>query len=205
MCFSGQIKLIICVFSICVVAVFSGKGQTIKVDGKSFEKYKSSYFNPHRGLFYTLYFAPVVTVDPLGIGGKSTYAVSLGGRVNLWESKSVFNKLNGLKVSGFYLGGGFEYYPQQYNKTYISAWMRIKTFMPLVARMDGIYASGYGLKGLTTRFCFGFEIKSVTILLCGEVYKKYINGLGYHPNTESPYANAGNIMLIVPLVTRKDK
>ncbi len=181
------------------------QGQVIKVDGKSFDKYNQKYFNPHRGLFYTFYAAPVITVDPLGIGGKSTYAISLGGRLNIWESKSNFDKLSGLRIAGFYLGGGFEYYPQQYNKTYFSGWLRIKTFMPLVARIDRIYATGYGLQGFSTRYCFGFEIKSIAVLLCGETYTAYVPGLGFHPNTETPYTNAGAVMVIVPLLTRKDK
>jgi len=180
-------------------------GQQIKVDGKSFDKYNQSYFTPHRGLFYTIYAAAVVTVDPLGIGGKSTYAISLGGRLNIWEAKSSFNKLSGLKIAGLYLGGGYEYYPQQYKKTYVSGWLRIKTFMPLVARIDRIYATGYGLQGYSNRVCFGFEIKSITLLLCGETYKSYVSGLGFHPNTESPYTNAGAIMVIVPLLSRKDQ
>ncbi len=192
--------------TIFVLTVANSLGQEIiKVDGKSFDKYNQKYFNPHRGLFYTLYAAPVITVDPLGIGGKSTYAVSIGARLNIWESKSGFDKLSGLKIAGFYLGGGFEYYPQQYNKTYISGWLRIKTFMPLVARMDSIYAAGYGLQGFSTRYCFGFEIKSITVLLCGETYTAYVPGLGFHPNTETPYTNAGAVMVIVPFLTRKDR
>ncbi len=205
MSFSKSLNLAFWITSIFLLTTYFCCAQQINVDGKSFAKYSQKPFSPHRGLFYSLYSAAIVTVDPLGLGGKSTYAISLGGRLTIWESKSNFDKLSGLKIAGLYLGGGYEYYPQQYNKAYISGWIRIKTFMPLVARVDRIYATGYGLQGFSTRYCFGFEVKSLTLLLCGETYTAYVPNLGFHPNTESLYTNAGAVMLIVPLLTRKDK
>jgi hypothetical protein len=192
---------VICIFMVCTAAV----AQKTTIDGKEFQSYNASHFKPHRGIFYQFYVSPVITVDPLGLGGLSTYGVSLGSRINLWESKTPDKKLSGLKMKGFYLAGGYEYYPQQYDKIYGSLWLRIKTFMPIAAKLDMIYATGNGLQGLSTRFCFGFEVKKISIFLCGETYKAYYPGLGYHPNSETPYANAGSILAIVPIFTRKEK
>ncbi|HYC86665.1 MAG TPA: hypothetical protein VEB86_15640 [Chryseosolibacter sp.] len=177
-------------------------GQTV-VDGKTFKRYRASDFSAHRGLFYTVYAAPLVTVDPLGLGGKSAYAASVGLRLNLWESMTPHNRLSGLKIHGFYLGGGYEYYPQQFNKLYGSFWLRIKTFMPIVARADAILAHGGGMVGISRRYGFGFEVKNITVLLCGEYQFYQYGSLGWHPVTESDYANQGAVHLIVPIYSRK--
>jgi hypothetical protein len=175
------------------------------VDGKDFTKYKRKYFSPHRGIFYSLYVSPVLTVDPLGLGGKSTYGVAAGVRINLWESKAPEVKLSGLRVKGLYWATGYEYYPRQYNKIYTSLWLRIKTFIPIAARTDWIYGYGYGLRGMAQRFCFGVEIKKITLFLCGETFTYYSKVLGYPPETKSPYTNAGAIMLVIPIVNRLDR
>jgi hypothetical protein len=192
--------------AICIIlAGIDASGQKTTIDGKEFESYRAGHFRPHRGLFYQFYVSPVITVDPLGLGGMSTYGMSLGARINVWESKTPDKKFSGLKMKGFYLAGGYEYYPQQYDKIYGSFWLRIKTFMPITAKVDMIYATGYGLQGFSSRFCFGFEVKKISIFLCGETYRAYQAGLGYHPNSETPYANAGSIMAIIPIYTRKEK
>ena len=179
--------------------------QKTNIDGKEFQPYRASHFRPHRGLFYQLYVSPVVTVDPLGISGPSTYGIALGSRINLWESKMPDKKLSGLKMKGLYLAAGYEYYPQQYDMIYGSLWLRIKTFMPIAAKADLIYATGYGLKGITYRFCVGFEVKTISIFFCGSISGSFYNYLGPHPNTESPYGNAGSILAIIPVFTRKVK
>lgn len=177
---------------------------TISVDGKNFIGYKPKYFRPHRGIFYSIYLSPVFTVDPLGLGGKSTYGMALGSQIRLWESKTPENLLTGLKIKGLYTAFGYEYYPRQYSKTYASLWLRIKAFIPLAGKIDYIYASGYGLKGITVRYGVGFEVKRITIFLCGELW--YFHALGgRHPNFETPYTNAGEIMAIIPVFTRKEK
>ena len=179
--------------------------QTASVDGKEFTRYKGSYFNPHRGLFYNIYLSPIYTVDPLGFGGKSTYGLGLGTRINLWESKTPATKYSGLKFTGLYLAFAYEYYPQQYKKMYTSLWIRVKALIPLTAKADILYATGYGLKGVTYRYCFGFEVKSFSLFLCGETGGPFPVDLGKHPNTVSPYTNVGAIMLTVPIYTRKEK
>lgn len=177
---------------------------TISVGGKVFQRYRPKYFSPHRGLFYSIYVSPVITIDPLGFGGKSALGVSLGSKFRLWESKTPENLLTGIKIRGFYTAFGYEYYPRQYSKSYASLWMRIKAFIPLAGKADLIYASGYGLRGISTRYCVGFEVKSITIFLCGEFY--FYHALGStHPNFESPYTNAGEIMAVIPLINRKEK
>lgn len=192
--------------TICIILTgITATAQGTTIDGKEFESYRAGHFKPHRGLFYQLYLSPVVTVDPLGISGKSTYGISLGSRINLWESKTPDKKLSGLKMKGFYFAGGYEYYPQQYDKIYGSLWLRIKTFMPIAAKADLIYATGYGLQGITYRFCVGFEVKSISIFFCGEISGSFYKYLGPHPNTESPYGNAGSILAIIPVFTRKEK
>ena len=188
-----------------IIICFSAHGyaQTRNLDGKEYKRYSSSYFKPHRGLFYNIYFSPVYTVDPLGFGGKSTYGLGLGTRINLWESKTPASKYSGMKVTGLYLAFAYEYYPQQYNKTYGSLWVRIKALIPLAARMDILYCTGYGLQGVNYRYCFGFEVKSVTVFICGEVTGYFPIKFGQSPKEVSPYANAGAIMLNIPLYTRK--
>lgn len=179
--------------------------QDLQVDGKSFTPYQSSHFRPHRGLFYSIFVSPVVTVDPLGFGGESTYAIGAGIRVNLWESKTPPGHLSGLKMTGIYLATGMEYYPQQYDKYYVSLWLRMKTMVPLVAKADLVYGTGYGLHGVLYRYGFGFEVRKVTVLFCGESQGPFFVDLGKHPNTQSPYANAGAILLIIPVFERKDR
>lgn len=181
------------------------KAQTTSVDGKEFTQYNAGHFKPHRGLFYNVFVSPVYTVDPLGFGGASTFGLGLGTRINLWESKTPSSKYTGLKIMGLYTALGFEYYPEQYNKMHLSLWLRIKALIPLAARGDIIYARGYGLQGINYRYCFGFEIKRVTVFLCGETGGPFFVDLGKSPKTVSPYANSGAIMLIIPILQRKDK
>ena len=192
-------------FSAFLLCVFHAAAQkTISVDGREFTRYRPKYFSPHRGLFYSIYFSPVVTVDPLGFGGKSTYGMALGSQISLWESKTAENPLTGIKIRGFYAAFGHEYYPQQYSKTYASLWLRIKAFIPLAGKIDYIYASGYGKTGITLRYCAGFEVKKITIFVCGESWFYYALG-GPHPNFDTKYTNAGEIMAVIPIFTRKEK
>jgi len=193
-------------FFAILVSTGSSSAQTlITVDGKSYTKYKPAYFKPHRGLFYTLFLSPVVTVDPLQLGGKSTYGISLGSRIRIWESYSANNNWGGLKLKGIYTAVGYEYYPQQYSKTYLSMWARFQNFLPIAFKGDLIYARGYGLQGLSSRWGIGFEVKSISVFLCGETYTYHSPELGYHPNTKSPYTNAGAILVIIPIYDRKEK
>jgi hypothetical protein len=171
---------------------------SITVDGSSYQRYSKKYFRPHRGISYTLYASPVVTVDPLELGGKSTYALSLGSRFAVWESKTPDKKLTGLKMQGIYLALGYEFYPQQYDKLYTSTWIRVKTFLPLAFKTDLIYAMGNGLTGISNRFCIGIEIKQISLFLCGETYYFDLLG-GLHPNFETRYTNAGEILAVIPL------
>lgn len=168
------------------------------IDGKSFTAYKSGAFKPKHGLYYSIYLSPVLTVDPLGLGGKSTYALSLGTRINLWESKSP--DVKGLKIKGWYVGGGYEYYPQQFDMAYLSIWLRVKTFIPLVGKIDKIYAFDGTYRGLMTRYCIGVEIKKWSLLLSGSTFSP-INGED-QPVYHSDYTTAGSILLIIPLYTR---
>jgi len=178
---------------------------TKDIDGKTYTAYSASNFKPHRGLFYSLYFSPVLTVDPLGFGGTSTYGLGLGARINIWESKTPPGKLSGLKLTGFYGAVAYEYYPQQYDKSYTSLWLRLKTIIPLAARADLVYSRGYGLQGISYRYCVGIEVKRVTLFFCGETGGPWVTNLGPHPRTESPYANSGSILLIIPVYERKDR
>lgn len=175
-----------------------------KIDGSTYVQYKPSYFKPHRGIYYSLFAAPVVTIDPMGLGKKSTYGIGLGSRFTLWESKKETPALSGLSVVGFYTAVAYEYYPQQYDKVYASLWVRVKALIPLAARTDLIYGYGYGMKGVSARLCIGFEVKSVSVFVCGEYFKYYSFG-SWHPNLESPYTNSGEIMVLIPFLTRKDK
>lgn len=178
---------------------------TKEVDGKTYSAYQASHFKPHRGLFYSLYASPVVTVDPLGFGGTSTYGLGIGVRLNLWESKTPPGKYSGLKMTGIYTAVAYEYYPQQYDKSHISLWFRLKTIIPLAARADIVYSKGYGLQGITYRYAVGIEIMKMTLFFCGETGGPWFTDLGTHPKVESPYANAGSILLIIPVYERKDK
>ena len=174
--------------------------QTKTLDGKEYKAYRPGYFKPKLKLNYMLYSSALITVDPLDIGGKSAYAISLGGRINLWELKSQVKAFSGLKVNGWYLGGGYEYYPQQYDKVYGSLWIRIKTFIQFVGRMDAVYSYGYGLHGVGSRYCAGFEVKKITVLVCGELFG---SNQPKHPHYKSEYFNQGAIFVIVPLYTRR--
>ena len=172
--------------------------QEKNIDGQNYTKYKPGYFKPKRGLNYSLYVAPVLTVDPLGIGGKSTYALSVGSQFRLWESKTPDNALRGLHVKGWYTAIGYEYYPQQFDNLYASLWFRVKTFMPLAARVDGMYSFGETGRGLSIRYCFGIEIKRITILACGVYTKWAVANWGWHPSLDSPYTNVGAITILIP-------
>lgn len=187
-------------FALMLLSVQEVISQTQIIDGKEFNTYRARYFRPKLKINYNVYLSSVLTVDPLDIGGKSAYALSAGTRINLWESKTPMKALQGLKVNGWYIGGGYEFYPQQYDKIYGSLWIRIKTFMQFVGRLDAVYSYGYGLHGTGSRYCAGFEIKKVTILVCGELYG--INQPN-HPHTRSEYFNQAAIFLIVPIYTRK--
>lgn len=178
---------------------------SINVDGKSFTQYKPKYFKSHRGIFYTLFVSPVVTVDPLQLGGKSAYAISVGSRFRIWESYSANSNWGGLKLKGIYTAVGYEYYPQQYSKTYWSMWARFQNFLPLAFKGDLIYARGYGLQGFSSRYGIGIELRKISVFLCGELYQRYSRRFGYHPNVETPYTNAGEILAIIPIYDRKDK
>ena len=145
-----------------------------------------------------LYISPVLTVDPLGLGGKSTYALSLGTRINLWETKSP--NLSGLKISGWYVGGGYEYYPQQFDMAYLTTWMRVDTFMPLAGKIDLVYAFDDISSGIMYRFCIGLEFKKITFFVCGSQYNTRLNA--EHPVFHSPYTTVGSLLLIIPLYTR---
>ena len=195
-------SLLICTL---FLTIHSYAQNSTEVDGKTFTRYQSKYFRPHRGVFYTLFVSPVVTVDPLDLGGKPAYAISLGSRFRIWESYAANNKLGGLKLKGIYTAIGHEYYPQQYNKTYFSMWVRIQNFLPIAFKGDLIYAQGYGLRGLSSRWGIGIELKNITVFLCGETYKVYSPEMGYHPNVKSPYTNAGEFLVIIPIYSRKEK
>jgi hypothetical protein len=116
-------------FAIFLFSIQPIYSQTRVIEGKEFTRYRPKYFKPKLRIHYNIYLSPSLTVDPLNIGGKSAYAISVGTRINLWESKTPMKALQGLKVNGWYFGGGYEYYPQQYDKIYASLWIRIKTFM----------------------------------------------------------------------------
>jgi hypothetical protein len=171
------------------------------IEGKEYKPYQPRYFKPKFHLRYTLYLSPIVTVDPLGIGGKSAYALAAGVRINLWESKTPILSNTGLKVNGWYLGGGYEFFPQQYDKIYSSLWIRIKTFMQFVGRLDGVYSYGYGVTGIGSRYSAGFEVKKITIMVCGELF--YLAGQRDHPGLYSDYFNKAAIFVIIPIYTKK--
>jgi hypothetical protein len=186
-------------FTLLIVLIFAeSKAQKKLIDGKEFSAYSPGAFKPKHGLYYSLYVSPVYTIDPLGLGGKSTYALSVGARINLWESKS--HDLKGLKIKGWYIGGGYEYYPQQFDMAYFSIWLRVKTFIPLVGKIDKIYAFDGTYRGLMTRYCIGVEVKKLSLMLSGSTFGP-INGED-QPVSYSEYTTAGSILLIIPLYTR---
>jgi len=195
----GPTLLVCCV----LFAITSTAQNSTEVDGKTFTRYQPKYFKPHRGIFYTLFVSPVVTVDPLNLGGKSTYAIAVGSRFRIWESYTANNKLGGLKLKGIYTAVAYEYYPQQYSKTYLSLWARIQNFLPIAFKGDLIYARGYGLQGFSSRYGIGIELRNISLFLCGELYTADSPRFGFHPNTESPYTNAGEILAIIPIYDRK--
>lgn len=175
------------------------RAQQLTVEGKSFTQYKPGYFKTRKKLQYNIYLSPVLTVDPLGLGGKSTYGVGAGSRIILWESRAPDNLLQGLRVKGLYAAVGYEYFPLQSDNVYGSLWLRVKTFMPVTARLDYVFSYGDGLRGTSTRYCFGFEVKQVSLLLAGSITRFLSPLWGEHPYLESPYANAGSILLVIPL------
>lgn len=180
---------------IVVLVVADAPAQKKTIDGKDFSTYQPRDFKPKHGLFYSLYISPVFTIDPLGLGGKSTYALSLGARINLWESKSPDTKAQ--KVKGWYVGGGYEYYPKQFDMVYVSIWLRVKTFFPLVGKIDAIYAYDGLHSGLMSRYCIGVEVKKLSLFLSGTSY-----GLtAEHPKSYSEYTTAGSIILVIPIYT----
>ena len=195
-----------CLLTCVTLIVFSASAQnSTEVDGKTFTRYQPKFFKPHRGIFYTLFVSPVVTVDPLQLGGKSTYALAVGSRFRIWESYTANNKFGGLKLKGIYTAVAYEYYPQQYSKTYVSMWARVQNFLPIAFKADLIYARGYGLQGITSRWGIGVEVKNISFFLCGELYTARSPVLGLHPNAETPYTNAGEILAIIPIYNRKEK
>lgn len=163
------------------------------IDGKDFTAYKSGAFKPRHGLYYSIYLSPVLTIDPLGLGGKSTYALSLGTRINLWESRSP--DLKGLKIKGWYIGGGYEYYPQSFDMAYFSAWLRVKTIIPLVGKIDAIYAFDGTHSGMMSRYCIGVEVRKLSLFLCGTSHSITED----HPINYSEYTTAGSILLVIPI------
>ena len=182
--------------------VFAGVpswAQDVSFDGKAYKPYKARYFKPRQPLQYNLYFSPVLTVDPLGLGGKSTYGLGAGSRINLWESRSSDNSLQGLKIKGFYTALGYELFPRQSDNAYLSLWLRVATFMPLTARIDYVYSDGNGLRGISTRYCVGFEVKNVSLLLAGTTTRFLSKRFGEHPYLNSPYSNVGSILLVIPV------
>jgi len=183
-----------------MVFIYHASGaQDLAFDGKTFRPYHAKFFKPKRPLQYNLYLSPVLTVDPLGLGGKSTYGMGAGSRINLWESKSSDNNLQGLRIKGFYTAAGYELFPRQSDNVYASLWMRVSTFMPLTARIDYVYSYGKGLRGMSTRYCVGFEVKNVSLFLAGTTTRFLSERFGDHPYLDSPYSNVGSILLVVPL------
>jgi hypothetical protein len=178
----------------------SSFAQTRTLNGLEYTKYRAKHFKPKKGLSYSLYLSPVLTVDPLGVRGQSTYAFGGGGNITLWESKQVTNALQGLKIQSVYFGGGYENYPQQFDKVYFSFGLRIRTFMPLAARMERVIDIGKDKVGTSARFCLGFEIKNITILLSGTT-----GWSGNTPVFDSKYSNVGAILLVIPVYTHIGK
>jgi hypothetical protein len=174
--------------------------QAVLIDGKAYAPYHAGAFRSKRPLQYNLYLSPLLTVDPLGISGKSTYGIGAGWRINLWETKSKDNSLQGLKIKGFYGALGYEYFPRQSDNIYASIWLRVKTFMPIAGRIDRVFSYGDGLKGTSTRYCLGFEIRSISVFLAGTTTQFISPVFGEHPYLNSPYANVGSILLVIPVV-----
>jgi hypothetical protein len=185
--------------SLIIVLSCSALAQTKTLNGKEYTEYKRKHFQPKKSLSYSIFVSPVLTVDPLGVRGKSTYAFGGGGTITLWESKAQSSALQGLKLQSFYIGAGFENYPQTFDKVYFSLGLRIKTFIPIAARMERMIDIGDKV-GTSARFCLGLEFKRVTLFVCGVT--------GYSPDTpvfDSPYSNAGALLLVIPVYTHIGK
>jgi hypothetical protein len=187
---------------VLAIAIFAGTttlAQNNAVNTLPFSRYKPSDFRGKLHLNYSIYVTPMITVDPLGLGGKSAYALSLGTRIHLWESKQQTALLSGLQLRGIYGALGYEYFPQQFDNFYGSLWFRIKTFIPISARMDALYSFGEGRHGIASRFCFGVEVRTLTLLLSGTIYSAGTQQIfGEHPVYYTDYSNAGAIMLVIP-------
>ena len=191
---------ILCVLAFSFIPNGSpSSAQGVSIDGKDYKPYKARYFKPKKAIQYNVFLSPVLTVDPLGLGGKSTYGIGAGSRINLWESKSSDNSLQGLKIKGFYTALGYELFPQQSDNAYASLWLRVSTFMPLTARIDYVYSYGNGLRGMSTRYCVGFEVKNISLLLAGTTTRFISARFGDHPYLDSPYSNVGSILLVIPI------
>ena len=174
--------------------------QTKTLNGQEYTKYKRKHFEPKKSLTYSIFVSPVLTVDPLGVRGTSTYGFGAGGTINLWESKSVTSALQGLKLQSFYIGAGFENYPQTFDKVYFSLGLRIKTFIPIAARMERMVDIGKDKVGTSARFCLGLEFKKVTLFVCGVTDYSLES-----PVFESKYTNVGAILLVIPVYTHIGK
>jgi hypothetical protein len=194
------------IFSVAILAAIEAFPQNNSKNGLPFTRYKASDFRSKIHVKYLLYVSPLITVDPLGLGGKSAYAISLGTRINFWESKQQTALLSGLKLRGIYGALGYEYFPQQFDNLYGSVWFRIRTFIPISTRWDALYSFGDGRQGVASRFCFGVEVKQFTLLLSGTIYSAGTQRIfGEHPVYHSEYSNAGAIMLIIPFHRNEDR
>jgi hypothetical protein len=183
-----------------VLSCCSALAQTKTLNGKEYTKYKRKHFEPKKGLSYSFFVSPVITVDPLGVRGKSTYAFGGGGTLTLWESKAASSALQGLKLQSLYIGAGFENYPQSFDKVYFALGLRIKTFIPIAARMEQMIDIAGDKVGTSVRFCLGLEFKRVTLFVCG------VTGYSIEtPVFDSPYSNAGAILLVIPVYTHIGK
>ena len=167
--------------------------QTKEIDNKTFTAYRASDFRPPAKILFSIYVSPVFTFDPMGRGGKSTYGVSLGAAINLWESKLPTSRNI---IKGIYLGAGYEYYPQTFDLTYLSLWLRFRALVPLVVKFDEAYSKD-GLKsGFTTRYGIGVDIKRISILICGSYYH---NESTDHPAMDAEYTHDATLMVIIPI------
>jgi hypothetical protein len=53
---------------------------------------------------------------------------------------------------------------------YLSLWLRVKTFIPLVGKIDAIYAFDGTHSGMMSRYCIGVEVRKLSLFLCGTSY-----------------------------------
>jgi hypothetical protein len=201
--FSYNLALIGITLSIAIALGTTAFAQQPSTNDAPFSRYRASDFRKTH-LNYILYVSPLITVDPLGLGGKSAYAISIGTRINLWESKEQTALLSGLKLRGIYGAVGYDFFPQQFDNVYGSLWFRIRTFIPISARMDALYSFGNGRQGVASRFCFGVEVGQLTLLLSGTLYSaSTLKIFGEHPVYYTEYSNAGAIMLVIPVYRNK--